>query len=88
MVAAVLDETMHKSAVSFCVDGGDTNRKGAIMEVSANNPGPTFNNGGAGVLSTIVLIAGTKLACVVTPYGSMVVRVGITLDGAVNPCGS
>ena len=79
---------MHKSSVLFGVSGGDTKGKGAIMVVSANNPGPTFNNQEAGVLSNIVLIAGTKLACVVTPYGSMVVRVGITLDGAVNPCGS
>ena len=58
------------------------------MVVSANNPGPTFNNGGAGVLSTIVLIAGMTLVCVVTPCGSMVVMVGIMLAGAVNPCRS
>ena len=61
----MLDETMHKFAVSFCFDGGDTNEKGAVMEVSANNPRPTFNNGEASVLSTMVLIAGTTLACVV-----------------------
>ena len=58
------------------------------MVVSTNNPGPTFNNGEAGVLSTIVLIAGTTLACVVAPYGSMVVMVGITLAGVINPCRS
>ena len=79
---------MHKFAVSFYVGGGDTNGKGAIMEVSVNNLGPTFNNGEAGVLSTMVLIVGTTLACVVVPCGSMVVMVGITLAGAVNPCGS
>ena len=84
----MLDETMHKSVVSFCVAGGDTNGKGAVMVVSTNNPGPTFNNGEAGVFSTIVLIAGTTLACVVVPCGSMVVMVGITLAGDVNPCGS
>ena len=84
----VLDETMHKSAVSFCVGGGDTKGKGAIMVVSTNNPGPTFNNGEAGVLSTMVLITGTTLACVVVPCGSMVVMVGIMLAGAINPCGS
>ena len=49
MGVAVLDETMHKYAVSFCVTGGDTNGKGAVMVVSANNPGPTFNNGEVGV---------------------------------------
>ena len=54
------------------------------MVVSANNPGPTFKNGEAGVLSTMVLIAGTTLACVVFHYGSMVLMVGITLVGAVN----
>ena len=84
----MLDETMHKSIVSFCVGGGDTKGKGAIMVVSENNPGPTFNNGEVGVLSTIVLIAGTTLVCVVVPCGSMVVMVGITLVGVVNPCRS
>ena len=84
----MLDETMHKSAVSFCVGGGDTNRKGAIMVGSVNNPGPTFNGGEAGVFSTTVLVVGTTLACVVTPCGSMVVMVGIMLAGAIDPCGS
>ena len=45
MSAVVLDETMHKYAVSFCVGGGDTEGKGAVMVGSTNNPGPTFNNG-------------------------------------------
>ena len=84
----VLDETMHKSVVCFCVGGGDTNGKGAVMEVLVNNPWPTFNNGEAGVFSTMVLVAGMMLACVVTPCGSMVVMVGITLEGVVNPCRS
>ena len=84
----MLDETMHKSEVWFCVGGGDTNRKGVIMVVSANNPGPTFNNGEAGLFSTMVLIARMTLACVVVPCGSMVMMVGITLVGAVNPCRS
>ena len=84
----VLDETMQKSAVSFCVSGGDTNRKGAIMVGLVKNPGPTFNGGEDGVFSTIVLIVGTTLACVFVPCGSMVVMVGITLAGDVNPCGS
>ena len=79
---------MHKSVVSFCVSGGDTNGKGAVMVVLENNPGPTFNNGAAGLLSTIVLITGTTLACVVTPCGSMVVMVGKMLTGVVNPYGS
>ena len=55
------------------------------MVVSANNPGPTFNNGEVGVLSTMVLIVGMTLACVVFPYGSMVVMVGIMLASVVNP---
>ena len=84
----MLDETMHKSVVSFCVSGGDTNGKGAIMVVSAYNPWPTFNNGEAGVFSTMVLIAGMTLACVVVPCGSIVLMVEIMLAGAVNPCGS
>ena len=84
----MLDETMHKSIVSFCVSGGDTNGKGAIMVGSVKNPGTTFNGGEAGVFSTMVLIAWMTLACVVTPCSSMVVMVGITLAGVVNPCGS
>ena len=56
--AAVLDESMHKSPVSFGVSGGDTKGKEAIMVVLENNPRPTFNNGDAGMLSTMVLIVG------------------------------
>ena len=65
----MLDESMHKSVVSFGVSGGQTKGKGAIMVVSKNNPGPAFNNGEVGMLSTMVLTAGTTLACVVIPYG-------------------
>ena len=81
----MLDDTMHKSAVFFCVSGGDTNRKGAIMVGSVNNPGSTFNGGEAGMFSNILLVAGMTLACAFSPYDSMVVIVGITLPGAVNP---
>ena len=84
----MLDETMHKFAICFCVSGGDTNGKGSIMVGSVNNPGPTFNGGEAGVFSTIVLVIGMTLACAVAPCSSMVVMVGITLVGTVNPCGS
>ena len=82
----MLDETMHKPAVSFCVSVGDTNGKGVVMVVSINNLGPTFNNGEAGVLSAMVLIARTTLACVVVPCGSMALMVGIMLVGVINPC--
>ena len=88
MGIVVLDETMHKYAIFFCVSGGDTNRKGAVKVGSINNPGPTFNGGEAGVFSTTVLVAGMMLVCVVAPCSSMVVMVGITLAGAINPCGS
>ena len=84
----MLDESMHKYAVLFGVGGDDTKGKGAIMVVSKKNPGPTFNNGEAGMLSTMVLTAGTTLACVVIPCGSMVLIIGITLAGVVSPCGS
>ena len=56
---------MHKFAVSFCVDGGDSKGKEAIMVISENNPRPTFNNGEAGMLSTMVLTARTTLVGVV-----------------------
>ena len=79
---------MHNSVVSFCVDGGDTIKKGSVMDVSTNNLGPTFNNRGSHVFSTIVLIAGMTLACVVPPCGSMVVMVGINFAGTINPCRS
>ena len=82
----MLDDTMRKSVVLFCVGGGDTNGKGAVMVGSINNPGPTFNDGEAGVFSTTVFVMGMTLACVVAPCGSMVVMVGITLAGVVNPC--
>ena len=88
MGAVVLDETMHKYVVSFCVSSGDTNGKGVVMVVSKKSSGPTFNNGATSVFSTIVLIAGTTLACVVVPCSSMVVMVGKTLAGVINPCRS
>ena len=50
----MLDDSMHKSTVSLGVGGGDVKGKGAVIEESVNNPRPTFNNGGAVVLSTVV----------------------------------
>ena len=79
----MLDESMHKSVVSFGVDGGDTKVKAAIIVVSKNNPWPIFNNGEAGMLSTMVLTIGITLAGVVSPCGSMVLIVGIMLAGVV-----
>ena len=79
---------MHKFAVSFGVSSGDTKGKAVIMVVLANNPGPTFNNGEAGMFSTMVLTEGIILASVVSPYGSMVLIVGIKLAGVVIPCRS
>ena len=84
----MVDESMHKSTVSFGVSGGDTKGKGSIMVVSANNPGPTFNNGEAGMLSTMVLTIGTTLVCVFIPCRSMVLIIGITLVGSIIPYGS
>ena len=84
----MLDESMHKFLVSLGVGGGDTKGKGAIMVVSTNNPETTFNNGEAGMLSTMVLTTGITLLYVVSPCGSMVLIVGITLVGVVSPCGS
>ena len=83
-----MDESMHKFAVSFGVDDGDTKGKEVVMVVSVNNTGPTFNNGEVGMLSTMVLTAGITLAIVVFPCGSMVLIIGITLAGVVSPCGS
>ena len=37
---------------------------------TANNPGPTFNNGEESVSSTVVLTIGIMLVGVVIPYGS------------------
>ena len=78
---------MHKFVVSFGVSGGETKGKQAIMVVSTNNLGPTFNNGEDGRFSIMVLTTGITLACVVSPCGSMVLIVGITLVGVVSPCG-
>ena len=79
---------MHKSAVSFGVGSVDSKGKEAVMVVSKNSLGPTFNNGEAGMLSTMVLTAGITLVGVVCPCGSMVLIVGITLAGPISPCGS
>ena len=57
---------MHKYVVLFGVGGADTMGKEVIMVVSANNPRPTFNNGGVGMLSTMVLATGITLASVVS----------------------
>ena len=82
------DESMQKYVVSFGVSGGDTKGKEAIIVLSVNNPGPTFNNGEASMLSTMVLTAGLTFMCVVIPCGSMVLMVGIMLEGVVSPCRS
>ena len=79
---------MHNSVVSFGFSGGDTKEKEAIIVVSSNNPGPTFNNGEAGMLSTMVLTTEITLVGAVSPCGSMVLIVGITLVGGVSPCRS
>ena len=79
---------MHKSTVSFGVDGGDTKGKQVVIMVLENNPGPTFNNGEDGMLSTMVLAIGITLVGAVSPSRSMVLIVGITLASAVSPCRS
>ena len=84
----MLDQSMHKSAVSFGVGSVDSKGKEAFMVVSKNSLGPTFNNGEAGMLSTMVLTVGITLVSVVNPCGSMVLIIGITLDGAISPCRS
>ena len=63
----MLDESIHKFTVSFGVDGGDTRGKGSTMVVSTNNPGPTFNNGEAGMFSTMMLTIGIALEGAVIP---------------------
>ena len=88
MGVVVLDESMHKSAVSFGVSTGDTKGKEAIMVVLENNPRPAFNNGKAHMLSTMVLTARITLVGVVYPCGSMVLIIGITLADAVSTCRS
>ena len=63
-----MDESMQKSTVLFGVRGGDTKGKESFMVVSKNNPRPTFNNGEASMLSTMVLAPRITLAGVVSPY--------------------
>ena len=53
-----------------------------------NNPGPTFNNGEVGMMSTMVLTVGITFVSVVIPCGSMVLIIGIALASVVSPCGS
>ena len=61
---------MHKYGVTLGGDGGDTKGKEAVIEVSANNLGPTFRMMGVVVPSTMVSIAGIMLAGVVGACGS------------------
>ena len=61
---------MHKSIVSLGVSGGDMKGKGAIIEDLLNNLGPTFNNGGASMLSTVVLMVGIILVGSIGPCKS------------------
>ena len=68
--AVVLDESMHKYAVSLGGDGGDTKGKEAIIEVSANNPGPTFRMMGLVVSLIVVSIVGITLAGAIGAHGS------------------
>ena len=81
----VLDESMHKSPISFGVNGGDSKGKEAIMVVLENNPRPTFNNGEASMLSTMVLTTRITLVGVVIPCKSMVLIIAITLVGVISP---
>ena len=66
----VLYESMHKFAVSLGVDGGGTKGKEAIMEVSANKPGPIGSNEGVVALSKKVSTVGMMLVGAVGPYRS------------------
>ena len=61
---------MHKSVVSLSGGGGDTKGKEAIIEVSANNPGPTFSMVGVTVLSNVVSIVGIMLVGFLGTCGS------------------
>ena len=63
----MLDDSMHKSIVSLGVGGGDMTGKGAVIEASVNNPGPTFNNGGATILSIVVSMVVITLASAIGP---------------------
>ena len=59
---------MHKSAVSSGEGGGDTKGKESIIDVSANNPRPTFSMMGVVVFSTVVSIVEITLTGVVGAY--------------------
>ena len=75
----MLDESMHKYEVSFGVSSGETKGKEAIIVVLTKKSAPTFNNGEAGMLSTMVLTTRITLAGVVSPCESMVLIVGVPL---------
>ena len=61
---------MHKSIVSLGGYGGDTKGKEFVIEVSVNNPGPTFRMMGVVVPSTVVSIVGITLAGAIGACGS------------------
>ena len=66
----MLDQSMHKSAVSLGAGGGGKNRKEVVMVVSENNSLPTTNNEGVVAFLKEVSIVGMTLTGVVGPYGS------------------
>ena len=66
----VLDESMHKFLVLLSVYGGGKDGKGAIMELSMNNPGPTAVKGGRTALSIDVSMVRMTLDGAASPCGS------------------
>ena len=66
----MLDESMHKSAVSLGSDGGGKNRKEVVMVILGNNTVPIASNERVALFSKEVLMVGMTLAGVVGPYGS------------------
>ena len=64
----VLDESMHKSAMSLNAGGGGNDGKEVVMEVSTNNMGSIGNKEGVVALLMEVSMVGMKLAGAVNPY--------------------
>ena len=66
----VLDDSMHKFAVSVGVDGSGKDRKVVVSGVSTNNLGCTVDKDRMDIVLMVVSMVGMMCSGVAIPYGS------------------
>ena len=65
----MLDESMHKSAVSFDSCGGGNEGKEVVIDVLANNPREMDDREWMATLSMVAVMVGMTWSSVADPYG-------------------